>query len=156
MSLETITLISILTLLAICLGFSFFWIAVIETASQHISESTFLELIPHIRLQTARFMSVVFFITFTCGVTLNITPHSRAEPYLLKIGLISLTLYLVLVVIKFILIDKAAIASISQEHKSKAIANKLPTRPNILLWFQLLSVTVAYWSFLHYALNPKL
>ncbi|MEM8828142.1 MAG: hypothetical protein AAGE96_02150 [Cyanobacteria bacterium P01_G01_bin.19] len=156
MSLETITLISILTLLAVCLGVSVFWIVVIETANQHISKPTFLELIAHIRLQTARFMSVVFFITFTCGVILNIIPHSRAEPYLLNIGLISLTLYLVLVLIKFIFIDKAEIATISQEHKSKVIANKLLTIPNILLGFHLLSLTVAYWSFLHYALNPKL
>ena len=93
MSLETTALIAILTLLAICLGISFFWIVVIQAAMGSINEPTFLELIVNIRSLATPFMSVIFLITFACAVILNVIPNSRSELYLLRIGLISLILY---------------------------------------------------------------
>ncbi|MDJ0590610.1 MAG: hypothetical protein QNJ72_11530 [Pleurocapsa sp. MO_226.B13] len=144
MSLETITLIIILTLLAICLGASFFWIFVIETIIHSTSEPTVFEVIASIRSQATRLMSVIFAAIFICAITLNAISHSRSEPYLLKIGLISFVLSLVSILSKFVFLERIA------------IADKLPLIDNLLLWFNLLCIIVSYWSFLHYALNPKI
>jgi hypothetical protein len=144
MGLEIITLITILTLLAICLGVSFLWVVVIETAIQNIIEPIFLEVIAHIRLQATQLILVIFFLAFACGVILNVIPNSRSEPYLLKIGLISLIWSFVFVLIKFAFLEQIAIAS------------KYSLISNVLLWFNLISLTISYWSFLHYGLNPKI
>ena len=144
MSLETITLIIILTLLAIYLGVSFLWTVVIETAIQSTSEPTFLEVIDSIRLQATPLISAIFVVILACAITLNVIAHSRSEPYLLKIGLISLILSFGLVLSKFILFE------------SSAIAAKSPSINNLLLWFSFLCLIVSYWSFLHYAFNPKI
>lgn len=61
---------------------------------------------------------------------LNVIPNSRSEPYLLNIGLINLILYLVLILIKFLFIDK-----IPRNDKSKVLVQKLPIMQNILLCF---------------------
>ncbi|MGB3533708.1 MAG: hypothetical protein WBA13_09330 [Microcoleaceae cyanobacterium] len=145
MSLETIILIIILTLQAICLGVSLFWLSVIETAFKSISNSSlFLELIAHIRLSAIQLMSVIFVMTLAGAIILNLIYHSRSEPYLLKIGLISFISFLVLVLSKFIFLEESAIAI------------NFPLINNLLLWGNLLCITVSYWSFLHYALNPKI
>ena len=144
MSLETTTLIGILTLLSIYLGASFLWTAVIETAIQSISEPIVLEVTANIRLLATQLMSVIFFITLTCAIILNVIVHSRSEPYLLKIGLIGLILSFGSVFSKFAFLEQSAIAS------------KFPQINNLLLWFGLLCAIVSYWSFLHYALNPKI
>ena len=89
-------------------------------------------------------MSVIFFITLTCAIILNAIVHSRSEPYLLKIGLIGLILSFGSVFGKFVFLEKSAMAA------------KFPLINNLLLWFSLLCLIVSYWSFLHYALNPKI
>lgn len=143
MSLETITLIMILTLQAICLGVSFFWLFVIETALQSIGNASLvLELIANIRSQSLPLMSVIFIVTFACAIILNVNSHSHSEPYLLKIGLISFILSLIFIFSKFVFLEEIAI--------------NLSLINNLLLWGNLLCITVSYWSFLHYALNPKI
>ena len=144
MSLETTTLIGILTLLAICLGVSFLWTVVIETAIQSIGEPVFLEVTAKVRSQVIQLMSVVFSIALTCAIILNTIVHSRSEPYLLRIGLIGLILSFGSVFSKFVFLE------------GSAIALKFPWINNLLLWFGLLCLIVSYWSFLHYALNPKI
>ncbi|MEM9272246.1 MAG: hypothetical protein AAGA80_04675 [Cyanobacteria bacterium P01_F01_bin.143] len=144
MGLEIITIIAILTLLAICLGVSFFWIFFIETATQITSNPTFFEVMVLMRSKAVPLMWVIFVITLVCGVILSVISPSRTEPYLLKIGLVSLILYLGSVIVKFAWLERIAIAAQS------SLVN------NLLLGFSLICITVSYWSFLHYALNPKI
>ena len=138
MSLETIFLIGILTLLAICLGVSLFWVAVVEMVIKSSNEPSFLELIISLRLLTIQLMSLIFITTLICAIALNLISHSRSEPYLLKFGLFSFILSLISVLSKFVWLEGGGILS------------------NSLLWFNLLCIIVSYWSFLHYALNSKI
>lgn len=145
MSIETIFLITILTSLAVCLGVSLFWLVVIKVALQStLNKSDFLVLIATIRLPTIKLMSVFFAVSLICAIALNVISHSRSEPYLLSIGLISFILSLMLVLSKFMLFTNSAITP-----KSLLINSSL-------LWLNLLCLIVSYWSFLHYALNPKI
>ncbi|MEL6439796.1 MAG: hypothetical protein AAFQ80_11145 [Cyanobacteria bacterium J06621_8] len=145
MSIETIFLIATLTLLAVCLGVSLCWLAIVQIAIQStLDRVDLLALIATIRLPTIRLMAVIFVVTLICAIALNIIDHSRSEPYLLKIGLISLILSLLSLISKFMILD------------SIAIAGQLSLINNSLLWINLLCITVSYWSFLHYALNPKI
>lgn len=127
MSLETIALIGVLTLLAINLGADFVWLLIVQPALERMGDRTFLETIGSSYGQFSKLMPAVFLGVLSFAVTLNIIASSRTEPYLLRIGLLSFAVYLVLVFVSW-----------------KAIA-----------WLRLPAILVAYWSFLHYALNPK-
>ena len=131
-------MIGILTLLAICLGVSFFWVAVVEMVIKSSNDPSFLELIISLRLLTIQLMSLIFITTLICAIALNLISHSRSEPYLLKIGLFSFILSLISVLSKFVWLEGGGILS------------------NSLLWFNLLCIIVSYWSFLHYGLNSKI
>jgi hypothetical protein len=126
MSWETIALIGVLTLFTVSLGSDLFWLIIVQPALQKSDVQAVIEVMEHINHMSARFMPIVFTITLLCAIALNILPHSRSEPYLLRIGLASLILYLIL--------------------KPFGITH---------LWLSILSALVSYWSFLHYALNPK-
>ncbi|MGD1917579.1 MAG: hypothetical protein ACFCAD_01095 [Pleurocapsa sp.] len=145
MSLETTVLIAILTLLSICLGASFIWVVALETAIQLIvAETKFWELLTKIRLKAVMVMSAILAISLILAIALNIIPHLRSEPYLLKIGLISFILFLTSAIGKFVFLESTKIPGIKS------------TSNNLLLWLNLLCITVSYWSFLHYALNPQI
>lgn len=154
MSLETIALIGILTLLTASLGTDFFWIIVIKPALQHINDQSLLETMGNIHIQAAKFMPIVFLVMFICAVILNLVSSSRSEPYLLRIGLISLAVYFALVFVVSVPINNEIISMLNGT-SSELTIRELQSRWNAILWFRLLSVLVSYWSFLHYALNPK-
>jgi hypothetical protein len=142
MSLETIVLIAVLTLLSIYLGADFLWNVVIKSAMSDISDRAVLEAITTIEQQTIQLIVVVVSLVFIGAIVLNIIPNSRSESYLLKIGLASLIVVLFLIFTDFKLTNNA-------------IAPELPTSSNFLGWIRLVVAIIAYWSFLHYALNPK-
>lgn len=155
MSLETIALIGVLTLLTVSLGTDFFWIMVIKPALQHISDRSLLETMGNIYLQSAKFMPVILFVVLICAVILNITSSSRSEPYLLRIGLVSLAVYLGLVFFGSMPINNAIISMLNGAGSVSSI-REFQSRWDTIIWFRLLTILVSYWSFLHYALNPKI
>jgi uncharacterized membrane protein len=154
MSLETIALIGVLTLLTVSLGTDFFWIVVMKPAFQRISDSSLLEAIGNIHIQAATFMPVIFLTTLVCAVILNVGASSRSEPYLLRIGLMSLAVYYALVFIGSVPINHTIVSMLNGAELEPSI-RELQNQWNVILWFRLLSVLISYWSFLHYALNPK-
>jgi hypothetical protein len=154
MSLETIALIGVLTLLTASLGTDFFWVVVVKPAFQHISDQSLLETMGNIHLQAAKFMPVVFLAMLACAVTLNVVSSSRSEPYLLRIGLISLAVYFALIFIGSAPINNAIISMLNGA-ESQSTIRELQGKWDMLLWFRLFSILVSYWSFLHYAFNPK-
>jgi hypothetical protein len=154
MSLETIALIGVLTLLTASLGTDFFWVVVIKPAFQRISDQSLLEIMGNIHLQSAKFMPVVFLAMFACAIILNVVSSSRSEPYLLRIGFISLAVYFALIFIGSAPINNTIISMLNGSGSQSTI-RELQGRWDVLLWFRLFSILVSYWSFLHYALNPK-
>lgn len=154
MSIETIALIGVLTLLTASLGTDFFWLVVVKPAFQRISDQSLLEAMGNIHLQTAKFMPVVFLVMLACAVILNIVSSSRSEPYLLRIGLISLVVYFALVFVGSAPINNEVI-SILNGSEVKLTVRELQGRWDMILWFRLFAILICYWSFLHYALNPK-
>jgi hypothetical protein len=113
MSLETIALIGVLTLLTASLGTDFFWVVVIKPAFQRISDQSLLETMGNIHLQSAKFMPVVFLAMFACAIILNVVSSSRSEPYLLRIGFISLAVYFALIFIGSAPINKTIISMLN-------------------------------------------
>ena len=78
-------------------------------------------------------MPVIYLLVLICSVVLNRLPHARSEPYLLRVGLISLARYLLLGSVNLIQIESG-------------------TMP----WLQMFAVLIYYWSCLDYATNPRL
>jgi hypothetical protein len=154
MSLETIALIGILTLLTASLGTDFFWLVVIKPALQRISDQSLLETMGNVHLQAAKFMPIVFLAMLVCAIILNIVSSSRSEPYLLRIGLGSLAVYFALVIVGSVPINNSIISMLNGVGSGSTI-RELQSKWDLILWFRLFSVLISYWSFLHYALNPK-
>ena len=149
MSVEIILLIGVLTIDAIALGADYLWSLIIKSFLSNRSNSSleadfanhFLEISMNVQKQTARFLIIILLVVLAGATALNLVPNSRLEPYLLKIGLIGLIVALSLIFVEF--------AQVNQ-----SIANK-PIIINIFVGIRLIAEVVAYWSFLHYALNPK-
>ena len=93
--------------------------------------------------QTTLLVFAIFLLVVVGAIILNIIPNLRLESYLIKIGLVGLIFASSLTLIEFIQINQA-------------IFHKTVSTSNLLVWIRLLAEIVAYWSFLHYALNPKI
>lgn len=150
MSLETILLISVLTIGAIALGADYLWSLVIRSSLLNTSDSPkqadfanpFLQVTVNAQRQTNQFLLVVLSVALAGAVALNVIPNSRLESYLITIGLLSLTVVLSLILVEFVQINRnIAINSILK---------------SIFIGIRLIAELVSYWSFLHYALNPKI
>lgn len=102
----------------------------------------FLEINVNVKRQTNQFLIVILLVILAGAIALNIIPNSHLESYLIKIGLISLIFVLSLISVEFIQINQD-------------VADK-PRVTSILIWIRLIAEFVAYWSLLHYALNPKI
>ena len=148
MGLETTVLLGILTLLPFCLGKDAVILLLIKPALSKVDQPT-LEVMHS--LQAMRIVPIIYTLIFVGAVVLNVTSHSRSEPYLLKIGLVSLVVYFLFTLVGFILTDSQIISLFARA--SLALSSPLN---DTLLWIQLLTMLVCYWSFLHYAMNPKL
>ena len=149
MSLETILLIGVLTVLAIALGADCLWNLIIRSCLLKTSDSLevsftdrFLEMTVNVQRQTDRFLIVILSVVLTAAIALNIIPNSHLESYLIKIGSIGLIVVLLLISVEFIQINQDVV--------------ERSTVANISLGIRLIAEIVAYWSFLHYAINPRI
>lgn len=154
MSLETIALIGVLTLLTIGMGTEFSWLIVMKPALSRISDRAFLEIIENILLQAVKVIPIILLMLLLFAVILNIISHSRSEPYLLAIGLLSLIAYLGLLAIASVSIHQ--VISLPNGTEAQLTIRQLQGKWDVISWFRWLSILVSYWSFLHYALNPKI
>lgn len=149
MSIETTLLIGVLTIGAIAFGADCLWNLVIRSSLLNTSNLTeeadanrFLEMTANAQRQTNQFLVVVLLIVLVGAIALNVIPNSHLEPYLIRIGLLSLTVVLSLILVEF-------------ARMYRIIAIK-PIITNIFIGIRLIAQLVAYWSFVHYALNPKI
>lgn len=150
MSLETILLIGVLTVLAIALGADCLWNLVIRSCLLKTSNSLkevsftdrFLEMTVNVQRQTDRFLIVILSVVLAAAIALNIIPNSHLESYLIKIGSIGLIVVLLLISVEFIQINQDVV--------------ERSTVANISIGIRLIAEIVAYWSFLHYAINPRI
>jgi len=139
MSLESVALIGILTLLTVVLGSDLFLLLI----GRPILESVYLEIFDSqaYRVMTWRLSFVLFFILFG-AIAANLAPNARTEGYLLKIGLGSLSAYLLLFFVSLVLVSDSP----TEVYKTWTL----------LLWPRAVAALVSFWSFLHYAMNPKI
>ena len=149
MGLETTVLLGILTLLPFCLGKDAVILLLIKPALSKGGDQPTLEVMNN--LQAMKIIPVVYTLIFVGAVVLNVTSHSRSEPYLLKIGLVSLISYFLFILIGFISTDSQIVSLFTRADLT--LSSPLN---GMLLWIQLPTMLVCYWSFLHYAMNPKL
>jgi hypothetical protein len=156
MSIETIALISILTLQTISLGTDFFWLIILRPACQMINHTPFLlDILVNISIQSAKVLPVAYLLILISAIVLNFIVHSRTEVYLLKIGLVSLIIYLSLAFISFLPILSALVPIVNQS-KLEFFIQQSQAQSSVFIGVQLIILLVSYWSFLHYALNPKI
>lgn len=149
MSLETILLIGVLTILAIAFGADCLWNLVITSSllnTNNLSKETdverFLQMTVNTQRQTNQFLLVILLVVLAGAIALNVIPNSHLESYLLRISLLSLIVVLSLILVEF-----------GQINRNMTIK---PILISILIGIRLTAELVAYWSFLHYALNPKI
>ena len=155
MSLETILLIGVLTIGAIAklaegiaLGADCLWSLAIRSSlnPSNLTKETgytkhFSETVVDVQRQANRFLILVLLVVLAGAIVLNIIPHSRIEPYLLTIGILSLVVALLPVSVDFIQIDR------------DSVSNQIVM--TLLMGIRVTAELITYWSFLHYALNPK-
>lgn len=154
MTLETTALIWVLTLLTVSLGSDFYRLTVISPELFKADDETYLIIASNIYKKSLRLMSIIFCLTLAGSIVLNVTDQSRSEPYLLGIGLVSLIVYgLVMGAVAFLVNNK--IMTLKDHLKAMKNARDLQRRLSWILWIVFLLILVSYWSFLHYALNPR-
>lgn len=153
MALDTIFLIGVLTLLSVNLG-SDFLLIVAQFSFQSINEAAFDAVIGNLYNRILTSLSAVFFLALVCAIILNCLPdNSRTEPYLLRIGLGTLIAYGVIFSFNLLLVSHNF--SFLEQLTSATHAFFLQSKAAFLLWLRLPVILVCYWSFLHYALNPR-
>ena len=153
MSLESIGIIGILTLLTIVLGADLFFLLVGLSALGTVADATLLDAMGHIHQVAAQRISFVFVVLFAGAVAVNLVPHQRTEVYLLKIGLGSLILYALLV-----LLGSRPLSNRMIEALDSGSIENVRSWHNAWQWFlwpRAVTALVSFWSFLHYAMNPK-
>ncbi|MEO0348576.1 MAG: hypothetical protein AAF282_00845 [Cyanobacteria bacterium P01_A01_bin.15] len=153
MTLETVALIGVLTLLTLNLGADVFWLVVVSPALQQIDDQSLFTIVSNIYTQALILMPAIFLIALVCAILLNFVPKSRSEPYLLKIGLATLIAYALIVGLGTFPISNSVL-SLDQLESVKGI-RQVQERLDMILWFRFPVILVSYWSFMHYALNPK-
>ncbi|MEO1633583.1 MAG: hypothetical protein AAFS04_00695 [Cyanobacteria bacterium J06631_9] len=153
MSIESIALIGVLTLLTIVLGTDLFFLLVGRRAFSDVADSSLLDVMGHLHQVAGQRMIVVFVILFIGALTLNFTSHTRTEIYLLRIGLGSLLIYAALVIFGSTPLNN----KIAEALNTDSISNVRLWHQTWewLLWPRALAALFSFWSFLHYAMNPK-
>jgi hypothetical protein len=109
----------------------------------------------NISIQSAKVLPVAYLLILISAIVLNFIVHSRTEVYLLKIGLVSLIIYLSLAFISFLPILSALVPIVNQS-KLEFFIQQSQAQSSVFIGVQLIILLVSYWSFLHYALNPKI
>lgn len=153
MSLESFLLISVLTLLAITLGTNLFLLLVGLPALNAVSDLTFLEMMGHIHQSATYRILIVLGVLMVGAVSLNLIEHNRTEVYLLRIGLGALATCLVLMLLGSKPLSDKIIEAL--ESGSTADVRSWHKMLEQWLWTHTVASLVSFWSFLHYAMNPK-
>lgn len=135
MSVESIGLIGVLTFLSLFLGVDLSLILDGNSIPSRLNHLALLDAIGHIRQPLGQRMTVIFGVLFVGAILLNFTKHTRTEVYLLRIGMGAIATYAALVFLGAISSDNRMV--------------------EVLLWLRAMAVLVSFWSFLHYAMNPK-
>ena len=148
MSLESITLIGILTLFTIVLG--------TDLVALLIGHSVFEAINPIAQGYTPANwrLGLVLLLLLTGAVTVNLVSAARTEQYLLRIGLGSLLVYFGLLFLSSVFGGDRTIKTVNTD--SQANLSLWYQAWTLLLWPRAIAALVSYWSFLHYAMNPKL
>lgn len=157
MEIETILLIGLLSLLAVNLGIGAFSLIVINPIAKNINKDfkyntdntdseENLEVLKNINFVSTNLVFLLSAIILVLAIAINFANNIRIEIYLLRIGLFSFISYIVLLLSDFTLkSDRFEILSNFDLSKY----NKVFSLLNVV------TLLVTYWSFLHYALNPK-
>ncbi|MEM9152579.1 MAG: hypothetical protein AAGB19_19270 [Cyanobacteria bacterium P01_F01_bin.3] len=179
MSLESVALIAILTLFTIVLGTDLFLLI----TGRSLLEATNLDLLD---VSNQLFEVVIWRLGFVLclllvgAVVINLTPITRAEGYLLKIGLGSLVVYLVLFAFGAVFLGRSLAEGLGDRNLESIVKSvdasaqlnmpslNMPLNEAVsdtagwykawlmLLWSRAIAALVSFWSFLHYGMNPKL
>lgn len=157
MKTETILLIGLLTLLAVNLGFDAFNLIIIKPIAKNINENfkysadnagsqKNLEVLKNINSVSTNLVFSLSAIILTLAIAINFANNLRIEIYLLKIGLFSFISYFVLFLSNLIL---------KSDRLTTIFNHTILKQSNIVILLKILPLLVSYWSFLHYALNPR-
>ncbi|MEO0644531.1 MAG: hypothetical protein AAFZ17_00015 [Cyanobacteria bacterium J06650_10] len=148
MSLESIALIGILTLFTIVLG--------TDLATLLAGHSVFEAIGPIAQGYTPANwrLGLVLLLLLMGAVTVNFVSATRTEQYLLRIGLGSLLVYFGLLFLSSVFGGDRTIKTVNAD--SQANLSLWYQAWTLLLWPRAIAALVSYWSFLHYAMNPKI
>ncbi|MEM6428371.1 MAG: hypothetical protein AAF708_03955 [Deinococcota bacterium] len=154
MSLETITIIVLLTLLTIVVGADLFWLLVMVPALDSVSDGSLLNIIKPIQTYATQRMPIIFVLLLLNAIVLNVVPHTRTEIYLLRIGLIAFVIYTAVVLLGSNPVSTQLITGLT-DNDLPAEIHSLQVTWTRLLWLRGVAALVTFWSFLHYAMNPR-
>ena len=149
MSSESILLISLLTLLPVCLGIEVLNLGIIQPVLATFDDRVLITIVSSF---LDRLIVLSWWLLSLLGlnaIILNIVPNLRAETYLLKIGSGCLLLYILLNIWGIIAIGN----SITTGASIQGLLDRWEL--TVVMGIRLISILVCYWSFLHYAMNSK-
>jgi len=158
MSLESIALIGILTLFTVVLGVDVFSLLMGRSVIEAISLE-FFNVSGQFQWAMGFRLGLILFFLLLGAITINLAPTYRTEEYLLKIGLSSLLVYLGLFVFGMSFLSGFIAKSVdSGAQFDRSLLNTAGWYNlwTLLLWSRAIAALVSFWSFLHYAMNPKL
>ena len=149
MSSESIFLIGLMTLLPICLGIEVLNIGMIKPILSTFDDRLLITIVSSF---LDRLVALNWWLLPLVGLNatiLNIVPNLRVETYLLKVGSCCLLLYVLLNIYGSIAIGNSITAGVSIH----GLLDRWEL--TVLMGVRLILILVCYWSFLHYAMNPK-
>ena len=147
MSFETVVLIVTCTLCAIVLGWE---ASLVFQAWVPPGTAPALTVEPLGTMQMTGWIYAGLGTVLAAAGLMNAVTHTRSEVYLLRVGLAAVALHAVLVAVWVSQIGAATASA------GDALADaSRPETPGILIG-RLVLALIAFWSFLHYAMNPRL
>lgn len=149
MSSESILLISLLTLLPICLGIEVLNLGIIKPILLRLDDRQSLAIVNIFLDRSIALSWWLLPLVSLNAIILNIVPNLRVETYLLKIGVVSLLLYILLNIYGSISIGSSITANVNIQ----SLFDRWEL--TVFMGVRLILSLVCYWSFLHYAMNPK-
>ncbi|MEL6351875.1 MAG: hypothetical protein AAFR58_08925 [Cyanobacteria bacterium J06627_28] len=160
MSLESIALIGILTLFTVILGTELATLLIGHSPLEAINSER-LSAIAQGHRSIGWRVGLIFLLLLAGAVVINLVPATRTERYLLRIGLGSLLVYLVLLFCSLLPVGDGVSADLLARTAEIVNSNSQSNIPlwqrawMLLIWPRAITALVSYWSFLHYAMNPK-
>lgn len=154
MSVESIGLIGVLTLLTMVLGSDLVFLLAGRSIFRTMDDATLLSIAGQVHQTASERMVAVFLVLLIGAVAVNLTSHTRTEVYLLRVGLGSLLIYTVIILFGSMPLSNHIVEALDANIVS-AVRSWQKTW-EILLWPRAATALVSFWSFLHYAMNPKI